>query len=345
MEILTSDPEKASVLQFSEPDLYNKNRVTYIIPPITDIEQRGDWKPGNIFVVKDGFVAIGRVFYTRTSGEYLIEELVLRKGDVFGEYEVPLSFIRNLKENEAMLPPRFNMTYGAWATGPSLSWAMAYPRHIPRDNVVPESAKVAVHPFYIKSKNIRPKSFANVAVIPVEHFENAIGSSPEAMSWFLLNVLRKTRLYFEPPSEGYGRSPVDIVSRLFIRILAYRIRLGFVVKGEENGKTTCRTFIGPTEWLRYGLGASMADLKEITHSIGAGTREPVELPILPPELKDVMEIVTHYPVKDLDDEMLDAMGCSPEEDRRENRYGLLTGVRIVLRDLDYFNNYLLERGE
>ena len=36
------------------------------------------------------------------------------------------------------------------------------------------------------------------------------------MTWFLMNVLLKTRLYFEPPSQGYGRSAVDILSRLFI---------------------------------------------------------------------------------------------------------------------------------
>jgi len=35
----------------------------------------------------------------------------------------------------------------------------------------------------------------------------------------------------------------------------------------------------------------------------------------------------------------------PEEDRRENRYGLLSGIMIDLHDLDAFNRYLLEKGE
>ena len=182
MELLLSDSDSVEIRNFTAPELYSLNRVTYIIPPITDIEHRDDWKPGSIYVVKDGSVAIGSVFYTRTSGEYLIEELALKRGDIFGEYEVPLSFIRNSDIGEAKLPPRFNMTYGAWASGPSLNWAMAYPRHIPRDSVAPENAKVAVNPFYIKSKNIRPKTEANVIIIPVEHFEKIISSNPEAMT-------------------------------------------------------------------------------------------------------------------------------------------------------------------
>jgi CRP-like cAMP-binding protein len=345
MELVQAAPKKIQEKKYAGPELYSYDRVTYIIPPITDIQQRGDWKPGFIYVVKEGCVAIGRVFYTRTSGEYLIEELVLKPGDIFGEYEIPLSFTRNTDIGEAMLPPRFNMTYGAWASGPSLNWAMAYPRHILRDTVDRDNAKVAVHPFYIKSKNIRPKSEADVIAIPVEYFEETIGLYPEAMTWFLINVLRKTRLYFEPPSEGYGRSPVDTISRLFIRILAYRIRLGFVVCGNENGKTSCRTFIGPTEWLKYGIGAYMADLKEIIHSLGGGIHEPLKLPVFPKELENVLDIQFHFPVKDLDNEILTAMGCFPDEDRRENRYGLLTGVKITLSDLDYFNKYLIEKGE
>lgn len=345
MELFLASSVNIEINKYTAPDLYNSNRVTYIIPPITDIERRDDWKPGNIFVVKDGFVAIGRVFYTRTSGEYLVEELILKQGDIFGEFEVPLSILRNPDAFETKLPPRFNMTYGAWASGPSLNWAMAYPRDIIRDSVVPENAKVAVHPFYIKSKNIRPKTDANVITIPIKHFEDIVSSHPEAMIWFLMNVLNKTRLYFEPPSQGYGRSPVDIISRLFIRLLAYRIRLGFVVTDRNGNKTTCRTFIGPTEWLKYSLGVFMADLKEIIHSIGGGNREPYKLPIFTDELKDIIDVTVHFPVKDLEDQMLVAMGCSPEEDRRENRYGLLTGIKITLHDLDFFNNYLLEKGE
>lgn len=331
--------------EYTSPELYSQNRVTYIIPPITDIEHRDDWKPGSIYVVRDGVVAIGRVFYTRTSGEYLIEELTLKKGDIFGEFEVPLSILSNPDTAEAKLPPRFNMTYGAWASGPALNWSMAYPRDIIRDSVVPENAKVAVHPFYIKSKNIRPKTNATVLIIPVEKFEEIVSSHPEAMSWFLMNVLRKTRRYFEPPSQGYGKSSVDILSRLFIRILAYRIRLGFVITDRNGKKTSCRTFIGPTEWLKYSINEYMADLKEIVHSVGGGTREQVKLPVFTDELEDMIEVITHFPVKDLDDRMLIAMGCSPEEDRNENRYGLLTGIKIILHDLDFFNNYLLEKGE
>ncbi|MFC1693786.1 hypothetical protein ACFL1R_09805 [Candidatus Latescibacterota bacterium] len=345
IKLLTADPDTIETKHYTSPELYSRNRVTYIIPPITDIERRSDWNHGNIFVVQDGVVAIGRVDYTRTSGEYLIEELILKRGDIFGEYEVPLSILRNPDSGEAKLPPRFNMTYGAWASGPALNWAMAYPRHILRDSVVPENAQVAVHPFYIKSKNIRPQTDANVVIIPIDRFEEIVSSHPEAVTWFLMNVLRKTRLYFEPPSQGYGRSPVDIISRLFIRILAYRIRLGFVITGRDGAKTTCRTFIGPTEWLKYGLGAYMADLKEIIHSAGGATRKPLTLPVFSDELENLIDVNIHFPVKDLDDEMLLAMGCSPEEDRRENRYGLLTGIKITLHDLDFFNNYLLEKGE
>ena len=344
MELL-SNADSITTMEYTSPELYSQNRVTYIIPPITDIERRDDWKPGSIYVVNDGVVAIGRVFYTRTSGEYLIEELILKKGDIFGEFEVPLSILRNPDAFEAKLPPRFNMTYGAWASGPALNWSMAYPRDIMRDSVVPENAKVAVHPFYIKSKNIRPETNANVIIIPVETFEEIVSSHPEAMSWFLMNVLRKTRLYFEPPSQGYGRSSVDILSRLFIRILIYRIRLGFVITERNGDKTSCSTFIGPTEWLKYSIGEYMTDLKDIVHSVGGGIREPLKLPIFTDELENMIELITHFPVKDLDDRMLLAMGCSPEEDRRENRYGLLTGIKITLHDLDFFNTYLLEKGE
>ena len=330
---------------YTAPDLYSPNRVTYIIPPVTDIERRDEWNPGDIYVVREGTVAIGRVFYTRTSGEYLIEELVLRPGDIFGEFEVPLSILGGPDTATATLPPRFNMTYGAWASGPALNWSMAYPRDIPRDSVVPDNAKVAVHPFYIKSKNIRPETSATVAVLSVGAFETLVSSQPAAMTWFLLNVLLKTRLYFEPPSQGYGRSPVDILSRLFIRVLAYRIRLGLVVEDTEHGRRTCRTFIGPTEWLRYGLGPFMTDLKEIMHDAGAAPREPFHLPIFSDELSGLIDVHAHFPVKDIDDTMLTAMGCSPGEDRRDNRYGLLTGVRIDLHDLDAFNAYLREKGE
>ncbi len=345
MELIVANASSLQLMNYSSPELYNPDRVTYIIPPVTDIERRGDWNPGNIYVVKDGIVAIGRVFYTRTSGEYLIEELILKKGDIFGEFEVPLSILRNTESDETKLPPRFNMTYGAWASGPALNWAMAYPRDIERDSVVPENAKVAVHPFYIKSKNIRPETNANVILLPVEQFEDIVSSYPEAMTWFLMNVLRKTRLYFEPPSHGYGRSPMDIISRMFIRILAYRIRLGLIVTEYKGDKTSCRTFIGPTEWLKYGLGAFMTDLKEIIHSTGGKIREPIRLPIFNDELGNTADVTVHSPVKDLDDQMLVAMGCFPEEDRRENRYGLLTGIKMTVHNLDFFNNYLLEKGE
>jgi len=345
MELLISGSDSVEIKNYSSPELYNLNRVTYIIPPVTDIEHRDDWKPGNIYVVKDGIVAIGRVGYTRTSGEYLIEELILRQGDIFGEFEVPLSILRNSDSGEDKLPPRFNMTYGAWASGPSLNWAMAYPRQILRDTIVPENANVAVHPFYIKSKNIRPETDANVIIIPVEQFEKIVSANPEAMTWFLMNVLRKTRLYFEPPSQGYGRSSVDIISRLIIRILAYRIRHGIVVTEEDGNKTTCRTFIGPTEWLKYVFGAYMTDLKEVIHSTGGSIREPIRLPIFSDELENLIDVIIHFPVKDIDDTMLVALGCSPEEDRRKNRYGLLSGIKITLHDLDFFNNYLIEKGE
>ena len=344
MEVLeTSFP--AASRSYREPELYSPDRVTYIIPPVTDIEQRADWKPGDIYIVQDGVVAIGRVSYTRTSGEFLVEELILRRGDIFGEFEVPLSILGNAGGLSGPLPPRFNMTYGAWASGPALNWAMSYPRTIPRDPVVRDNATVAVHPFYIKSKNIRPQTSATVLVLPIASFEEAAASSPEAMTWFLTNVLLKTRLYFEPPSEGYGRSPVDILSRLFIRLLAYRIRLGITVTGQEGARRTCRTFIGPTEWLRYGLGAFMGDLKEVLRDGGADSREPFLLPLYRDELARLIAVHAHFPVKDLDDSMLVAMGCSPEEDRRENRYGLLGGIHIQLNDIDRFNQYLLDRGE
>jgi len=335
----------ARLLQFTAPELYSSNRVTYIIPPITDIDRRDDWKPGNIYIVRDGVVAIGRVFYTKTSGEYLIEELILKRGDIFGEFEVPMSILRNLDAGEATLPPRFNMTYGAWASGPALNWAMGYPRDIIRDSVVRENATVAVHPFYIKSKNIRPETNADVIIVPVREFEDIVSSHPEAMTWFLMNVIRKTRHYFEPPSQGYGRSPQDIIARLMIRILAYRIRLGYVVTDTTGGTVSCRTFIGPTEWLKYSFGEYMSALRELVRTAGNGMREPVTLPLFTDELSDTIEVINHYPVKNLDDDMLVAMGCSPEEDRRENRYGLLTGIKIVLHDIDFFNRYLLEKGE
>ncbi len=327
------------------PELFSPERVTYIIPPVTDIEQRVEWKPGDIYIVQDGVVAIGRVFYTRTSGEYLVEELILRRGDIFGEFEVPLSILGDAGWLTAPLPPRFNMTYGAWASGPALNWAMSYPRAIPRDPVVPENAAVAVHPFYIKSKNIRPETNATILVLPIAAFEQLVSEYQEAMIWFFTNVLLKTRLYFEPPSQGYGKSSVDILSRLFIRLLAHRIRLGIVVTGQEDSRKTCRTFIGPTEWLRYGLGAFMGDLKEIIRETGADSRESLLLPVFSDELQNIIEVRAHFPVKDLDDEMLKALGCSPEEDRSENRYGLLSGIHIVLRDIDQFNAYLIDRGE
>lgn len=343
MSLLKDAPGERQV--FDSPELYSPNRVTYIIPPVTDIEHRDEWKPGNMYIVEDGVVAIGRVFYTRTSGEYLIEELVLRRGDIFGEFEVPLSILGSADTMNAQLPPRFNMTYGAWASGPALNWSMAYPREIPRDTVVPENAKLAAHPFYIKSKNIRPHTGATVYVMPVHDFEALAVSHPAAMTWFLTNVLLKTRLYFEPPSQGYGRLPVDSLARLFIRILAYRLRLGIVVTGQDGSRKTCRTFLGPTEWLRYGLGAFMTDLKEVSHDAGAGAREPFRLPVFGDELESLIEVTAHFPVKDIDDEMLTAMGCAPDEDRRENRYGLLSGIRIDCSDIDRFNRYLLERGE
>jgi hypothetical protein len=339
------DKAGSEVRSYTGPSLMSPDRVTYIIPPVTDIERRDEWNPGDIYVVREGMVAIGRVFYTRTSGEYLIEELVLRPGDIFGEFEVPLSILGSGDITTAKLPPRFNMTYGAWASGPALAWSMSYPRDIPRDNVAPLNAKVAVHPFYIKSKNIRPETNAKVSVLPVGAFEEMVSANPPAMTWFLMNVLLKTRLYFEPPSQGYGRSPVDHLARLFIRILAYRMRLGLVVNGEEQGRKVCRTFMGPTEWLRYGLGAFAADLKEVLHEYGAVAREQFRLPVFDDEMNDLIDVRVHFPVKDIDDEMLVAMGCSPNEDRHENRYGLLTGIRIELNDVERFNRSLLERGE
>lgn len=345
MELLLSDNISAEIKSYTGPELYNRDRVTYIIPPITDVEHRDRWKPSNVYIVKEGIVAIGRVFYTRTSGEYLIEELILRCGDIFGEFEVPLSIFGNSAPREAIFPPRFNMTYGAWASGPALNWAMAYPRDIPRDSIAPENALSAVHPFYIKSKNIRPRTDAKVIIIPIEHFEEIISTNPEAMTWFLLNVLKKTRLYFEPPSSGYSRTPEGVISRLIIRILAHRIRLGTVVRERDGEKTTCRTFIGPTEWIRHGLGAHLADIKEVIKTTGGDPKKTHMLPIFSDDLADFLRATYHFPVKYLDDKMLLDMGCSPEEDRSENRYGLLTGIKIELDDLDFFINYLLEKGE
>lgn len=345
MEVIRAYDGDVKLVIYSAPELYDRDRVTYIIPPITDIEHRSEWKPGNIYVVKKGSVAIGRVFYTRTSGEFLIEELILRRGDIFGEFEVPLSILGSPAFWQEKLPPRFNMTYGAWTTGPALNWAMAYPRYIERDSVDPENPKVAVHPFYIKSKNIRPQSDAEVYIIPIEHFEDMVGEHPEAMNWFLKNVLWKNRLYFEPPAQGYGRSPADTIACLMIRILAYRIRLGVVVLGREGNRTTCSTFIGPAEWLKYGLGSFAADLMDVVRSEGASPRETVKLPVFPGELAGNIEVTWHVPVKDLDDDMLVAMGCSPETDRTDNRFGLLTGIKIDLKDLASFKQYLLEKGE
>ena len=345
MELFLSDTGSIEIKSYSAPELYSLDRVTYIIPPITDVEERKRWKPSNVYIVKDGIVAIGRVFYTRTSGEYLIEELILHRGDIFGEFEVPLSIFGNTALWEATYPPRFNMTYGAWASGSALNWAMTYPRHIPRDSVAPENAKTAVHPFYIKSKNIRPRTDAEVILVPINHFEKIMAAHPEVMTWFLMNVLKKTRLYFEPPSPGYSRSPESLVSRLFIRILAHRIRLGLVVKDSDGAKTSCRTFIGPTEWIKYWLGAYMADIREIIQKTGGKAKMAHSLPVFTGELADILDVTYHFPVKDLDDLMLEEMGCSPEEDKQENRYGLLTGIKIELKDIDFFMSYLLEKGE
>jgi CRP-like cAMP-binding protein len=345
MGLLRTDDGPMRLETYHGPDLYDVDRVTYIIPPVTDVGQRDRWNPGSLYVVKSGAVAIGRVFYTKSSGEYLIEELILNRGDIFGEFEVPLSILGSPALWDAKLPPRFNMTYGAWASGPSLNWAMAYPRYIPRDSMVRENARIAVHPFYIKSKNIRPDTEAEIFIIPIEHFETILASHPEATTWFLTNVLWKTRLYFEPPSEGYGRSPSDMVSRLLIRLLAYRIRLGLVVRNGSGNRTQCRTFIGPTEWLKYGLGSFSASLMEVVRTTGGGPREQTELEVFPDELGHQLRASYHFPVKDLDDGMLRAMGCHPEEDRNEGRYGLLTGIYMELDDLDFFKGYLLERGE
>ncbi len=345
MGLLRSDELPMRMETYRGPELYDADRVTYIIPPVTDVSRRDRWNPTSIYVVKSGSVAIGKVFYTKSSGEYLIEELILNRGDVFGEFEVPLSILGSPAHWDAKLPPRFSMTYGAWASGPALNWAMAYPRYIPRDSIVRENARVAVHPFYIKSKNIRPETEAEVYIIPIEHFEKILTGRPEAATWFLTNVLWKTRLYFEPPSEGYGRSATDTISRLLIRILAYRIRLGIVVRNGSNGRTKCRTFIGPTEWLKHGLGSFSASLMEVVRALGGGPREQTELEVFPDELGRRLRAVYHFPVKDLDDEILIAMGCNPEGDRNEGRYGLLTGIQMELDDLDFFKEYLLEWGE
>ncbi len=342
---LIKGSRSATETSYTSPDLYSENRVTYIIPPVTDIEKRDEWNPGSIYVVNGGNVVIGRVFYTRTSGEYLIEELVLKEGDIFGEFEVPLTILGHPHETMGTFPPRFSMTYGAWASGPALNWAMSYPRDIARDSVVRENAKVAVHPFYIKSKNIRPDTGANVITLPAGEFEQIVSTQPEAMTWFLMNVLRKTRLYFEPPSEGYGRSPIDIVGRFIIRLLAYRIRLGIAIFGQDNGRKTCCTFLGPTEWLKFGLSTFMSDLKEVIHDLGGKSREAVDLPLFSDELADIVEITAHYPVKNLDDEVLETMGCHPVEDRKENRYGLLTGIKVTCSDISAFNEYLISKGE
>jgi CRP-like cAMP-binding protein len=333
------------LLKYEAPDLYSPERVTFLIPPIIDAEKRAQWRPSTVYVVSGGTVAIGRVFYTKTSGEYLLEELLLRRGDIFGEFEVPLSLFGTDARWESIFPPRFNMTYGAWASGPALNWAMSYPRYIPRDSVAPDNASLAVHPFYIKSKNIRPATDAEVLAVPVECFEDLMRSSPDLMSWFLMNVLRKTRLYFEPPSPGYSHSPLTLIGRLFIRLLAHRIRLGIALCKRSGDKTTCSTFIGPTEWVKYGLNAYRADLKEVIQQTGGRAKTPHTLPLFDDVLGDILEVTYHFPVKDLDDDMLIAMGCSPAEDRRENRYGLLTGIRIELSDLDRFMEYLLEKGE
>ncbi|MDP2984005.1 MAG: hypothetical protein Q8O92_11840 [Candidatus Latescibacter sp.] len=345
LELLDSDTGPILTHPYSTPGIYDADRVAYIIPPVTSVEQRDKWNPSSIYVVKRGAVAIGKVFYTKSSGEYLVEELILNRGDIFGEFEVPLSILGSPAFWNAKLPPRFNMTYGAWASGPALNWAMAYPRYIPRDSTVKENAQVASHPFYIKSKNIRPQTDAEVFIVPIGHFEKIVSSSPEAMTWFLMNVLWKTRLYFEPPSEGYGRSPSDTIARLFIRILAYRIRLNLIVKNGAGGKTSCRTFIGPTEWIKYGLGSFAADLMEVVHTAGGNNRDPLKLDIFSDELGDHLDITYHFPVKDLDDEILTAMGCIPAMDRKEGRYGLLTGILMELTDLDFFKQYLLEKGE
>jgi len=341
LNVVETSEGPVDIASYGIPEPNDAERVTYIIPPVTEIEHRRVWNPGNIYVVRDGVVAIGRVSYTRTSGEFLIEELILRRGDIFGEFEVPLSLLGSPTLWNAKLPPRFNMTYGAWASGPALNWAMAYPRYIPRDSMGRGNPKVAMHPFYIKSKDIRPHAHADVFIMPIEHFENMVRTHPEAMTWFLMNVLWKNRLYFEQPSQGYGRLPADSIARLMIRLLAYRIRLGIVV--HEGNR--CSTFLGPAEWLKHGLGSFSADLMDVVRSTGASMRETVELPLFEGELSDIMRVTWHVPVKDLEDPLLLAMGCRPGEDRHENRYGLLSGIRIDLDDLDAFKTYLLERGE
>ncbi|MFA6472239.1 MAG: hypothetical protein WCU00_09395 [Candidatus Latescibacterota bacterium] len=345
LELLNSDTGPAQIHRYSTPGIYDADRVAYIIPPVTSVDQRDTWNPSNIYIVKEGVVAIGKVFYTKSSGEYLVEELILNRGDIFGEFEVPLSILGSTAFWNTKLPPRFNMTYGAWASGAALNWSMAYPRYITRDSTVKENAQVASHPFYIKSKNIRPMTDAEIFIVPIGHFEKVVSASPEAMTWFLMNVLWKNRLYFEPPSEGYGRSPSDSIARLFIRILAYRIRLNLIVKNEREGKTSCRTFIGPTEWIKYGLGSFSANLMDVVHSAGGMSRDPLNLDVFNDELGDNLDITYHYPVKNLDDELLKAMGCTPAVDRKEGRYGLLTGILMELKDLDFFKQYLLEKGE
>ena len=89
----------------------------------------------------------------------------------------------------------------------------------------------------------------------------------------------------------------------------------------------------------------MPDIREIIQSTGGKAKAAHKLPIFSDELADILEVTYHFPVKDLDDSMLAAMGCSPGEDRQENRYGLLTGVLIDLSDLDRFMSWLIEKGE
>jgi len=345
INLLIDSKQSFETKSYSAPELYSLDRVSYIIPPITAVEDRAGWRPSSVFVVKSGTVAIGRVSYTKTSGEYLTEELILGRGDIFGEFEVPLTILGSNISPGGIFPPRVNMTYGAWASGPALNWAMSYPRFIPRDSIAPDNAKSAVHPFYIKSKNIRPSSDAEIIIVPIARFEEVLSSNAEVMTWFLMNVLRKTRLYFEPPTPGYGRSAENTISRLVIRLMAHRLRLGVAVSGKEGDKTFCRTFIGPTEWLKFGLGPYMSDIKEIIQSSGGKPKETHELPIFSDELENIMKVIYHYPLKNLDDDMLTAMGCSPSEDRKENRYGLLTGFFIEANDLDFFSDYLLKNGE
>ena len=81
------------------------------------------------------------------------------------------------------------------------------------------------------------------------------------------------------------------------------------------------------------------------HDVGNSSKEPLKLPIFTDELADILAVTYRSYVKDLDDQMLEAMGCSPREDEAEKRYGLLTGVKIELEDLNFFQRYLLEKGE